>query len=55
MTKAHNLYKYLKEKYGGNIDNDRFSLYVYNMSDEEFDIAIQDPVYEHEGLLPEWD
>ena len=57
-TKAHNLYRYLTEKYGfDKRDMDLFVIHFYNLSDEEFDKAIQDPVYDHEdsGLHAEWD
>lgn len=56
MTKAHNLCRYLKEKYGlTRMDNDEFIIGLFNLSDREFDIAIRDIIPEHEGLLPEWD
>jgi len=64
MTKAHNLYNYLRDKYGTDapkkggkkMDNDEFALRVYNLTDKEFDYAITDHYDDDDiGLHAEWD
>lgn len=64
-TKAHKLYNYLRDKYGSDapkggmmksMDNDSFALRFYNLTDKEFEQAIEDHYDDNvTGLHAEWD
>ncbi len=56
MTKAHNLSNYITEKYNCKQDSEDFCIYLYNLSDKEFDYAITDHYDDDDiGLHAEWD